>query len=162
LDGLWILGMPQSKGLIAHKELGWELPCNTIGKKHKNDRYVKERKGGNLTKCKLLPMNTKLPTKFLRRDLTFLRCSPPTTLWIFTSSFTVFWKQGRQNNLLILPYLETKPLENEDIRLWGWVLSKHVPLALLNPNDTSLMKSYFELLYSLCMKGDRVKIGLFS
>lgn len=22
LDGLWILGMPQSKGLIAHKELG--------------------------------------------------------------------------------------------------------------------------------------------
>jgi hypothetical protein len=34
LDGLWILVMPRSKGLIAHKELGWKLLYNTIGKKH--------------------------------------------------------------------------------------------------------------------------------
>jgi len=94
LDGLWILVMPWSKGLIEHKELGWKLPYNTIGKKHKNDRYVKEGKGGTLQSVRSCLWIQSNPPNFFWGDLTFLGCPPPTTLWIFTSSFTVFWKQG--------------------------------------------------------------------
>lgn len=94
LDGLWILVMPWSKVLIEHKELGWKLPYNTIGKKHKSDRYVKEGKGGTLQSVRSCLWTQSYPPNFFEVVLHFkgalcqLHCESSLVL------LQSFWKQG--------------------------------------------------------------------
>jgi hypothetical protein len=145
LEGLWILVMPWSKVLIAHKELGWKLPHNTIGKKHKNDRYVKEGKGGTLQSVSSSLWTQSYPPNFFEGILHFkgalLRLHCESSLVLLQS----FWKQGSKITSSLHPILKPNLWKVRILDYRDELFRSMDPFPLLKPNDTSLMKSCFEL-----------------